>query len=136
MSDAIVLSRLRHFLLGLAAFMSVGTVVELALTQHWENGVQILPFVLCGVSFILIMAALLRPQRRWVRLLRWVMVITLIGSLFGVYEHIEHNIAFALEIRPTAVVSDIFLEALGVSWPLRRCLPWLPPIIIRYFIEK
>jgi hypothetical protein len=118
MSDAIVLSRLRHFLLGLAAFICAGTIVELALTQHWENGVQILPFVLCGISFIVIMMALLRPQHRWVRLLRWVMAVTLVGSLFGVYEHIEHNIAFALEIRPTAVVSDIFLEALGGANPL------------------
>lgn len=93
-------------------------MVELALTQHWENAIQILPFVLCGLSFLVIVALLLRPQRRTVLWLRWIMAITFMGSLFGVFEHIEHNIAFALEIQPNAVTSDVFLEALGGANPL------------------
>lgn len=118
MSDAVVLGRLRRFLLGLAGFMAVGTLVELALTEHWENAVQILPFVLCGLSVVVIGIALLRPQRRLLRLLQWVMALTLAGSLFGVFEHIEHNIEFALEIRPNAMMSDVFFEALGGANPL------------------
>ena len=118
MNDGVVLNRLRRFLLILAAFMSLGTLVELALTQHWEDAIQILPFVLCGLSFLVIMAMLLRPQRRTVLWLRWIMAITFVGSLFGVFEHIEHNIAFALEIRPSAVTSDVFLMALGGANPL------------------
>ena len=35
-----------------------------------------------------------------------------LGSCFGIFEHIENNLAFALEIRPNAVVSDVFFEAL------------------------
>lgn len=118
MSDAVVLSRLRRFLLGLAAFMSAGTIVELALTEHWENAVQILPFVLCLLSLVAIVVTLLRPRRGFVRMLRWVMVLAFIGSLFGVYEHIEHNIEFALEIRPNAVITDVFLDALAGANPL------------------
>lgn len=118
MSDAVVLSRLRRFLLGLAAFMSAGTIVELALSEHWENAVQILPFVLCLLSLVAIVVTLLRPRRGFVRMLRWVMVLAFIGSLFGVYEHIEHNIEFALEIRPNAVITDVFLDALAGANPL------------------
>ena len=47
-----------------------------------------------------IAAALVRPQRITVTLLRTVMGATLVGSLFGLYEHIEHNWEFAREIRP------------------------------------
>lgn len=118
MSADLILARLRHFLLGLAAFICVGTLVELALTKHWDDPTQILPFLLVGASLFAIGAVLLRPQRGWLRLLRWITSITLAGSLFGVFEHIEHNIKFALEIRPNAVVSDVLLEALGGANPL------------------
>jgi hypothetical protein len=109
---------LRRFLLGLAAFICVGTIVELALAKHWDGAIQLLPFLLAALSLLAILAVLIRPQRRWLRLLRWITAITLAGSLFGVFEHIEHNIEFALEIRPSAVVSDVFLEALGGANPL------------------
>lgn len=118
MSAEIVLHRLRRFLLALAGFMSIGTGVELALAEHWEGAVQILPFVLCGLSFLVIVAVLFRPQPRVVYVLRWVMGITLAGSLFGIFEHIEHNLEFAQEIRPNAAVADLFFDALGGANPL------------------
>lgn len=118
MSAALILARLRRFLLGLAAFICVGTMVELALANHWAGLVQLLPFLLAGASLFAIGAVLLHPHRGRLRLLRWITGLTLAGSLFGVFEHVEHNIEFALEIRPNAVVSDVFLEALGGANPL------------------
>lgn len=118
MSSEVVLRRLRIFLLALASFMCLGTIVELALTEHWEGPVQLLPFVLSGLSFVAMLAVLLRPQPITVRFLQGIVGVTLIGSLFGVFEHIEHNIAFALEIKPNAVVSDVLLDALGGANPL------------------
>lgn len=118
MSNELILQRLRTFLLGLAAFLCAGTMVELALIGHWEGPPQILPFVLCGLGLAAVIALLLRPQRRIIRLLRWVMGVTFAGSLFGVYEHIEHNIGFAMEIRPNATMGDVFFDALGGANPL------------------
>lgn len=118
MSADLILARLRHFLLGLAAFICVGTMVELALAKHWEGLVQLLPFLLAGLSLVTIGAVLMKPTQGRLRFLRWITAITLAGSLFGVYEHLEHNIAFALEIRPNAVVSDVFLAALTGGNPL------------------
>ena len=34
------------------------------------------------------------------------------------YEHIEHNLAFELEIRPNASASDVWLDALKGASPL------------------
>lgn len=118
MSAEAVLERLRRFLLGLAAFMSVGTIVELVLTEHWGDAVQILPFVLAGFSFLLILAVLIRPQVGTLRLLRWVMGIALAGSLFGIYEHIENNIEFAREIQPNATTMTLLWNGFAGANPL------------------
>jgi hypothetical protein len=118
LSSELILSRLRTFLLGLAAFMAAGTIIELVLTEHWDGPPQILPFVLCGLSFFTIVAVLIRPRRGTLRLMRWIVGITFVGSLFGIFEHIEHNFGFALEIQPNAAVSEIFWEALGGANPL------------------
>jgi hypothetical protein len=118
MSADLILARLRRFLLGLAAFICVGTMVELALAKHWEGPIQLLPFLLAALSLVTIGAVFLAPTQRRLRLLRWITAITLAGSLFGVFEHVEHNIEFALEIRPNAAVGDVFWEALAGGNPL------------------
>lgn len=118
MSVEAVLERLRRFLLGLAGFMAVGTIVELALTKHWDDAVQLLPFALAGLSFLSIVAVLVRPQAATLRLLRWSMVVALMGSLFGVYEHIENNIEFAREIHPNATAMALLWSGLAGGNPL------------------
>ncbi len=118
MSSEVVLGRLRNFLLALAGFMFFGTVVELALTEHWEGPVQLLPFVLSGLSLVAIIALLAQPRPLTVRLLQGIVGVTFLGSLFGIFEHIEHNIEFALEIQPNIATSELILKALGGANPL------------------
>ncbi|MCB9150073.1 MAG: hypothetical protein H6641_15055 [Caldilineaceae bacterium] len=118
MSSERILQRLRLFLLAMAAFLFIGTIVELALISHWEDPTQILPFVLCALGAGAVGAMLFRPAPRTIRVLRWIMGIAFAGSLFGVFEHIEHNIGFALEIQPNATVSQVFFDALGGANPL------------------
>lgn len=113
-----ILGRLRTFLLALAAFMALGTIVELVLTEHWDGPPQILPFILCGLSFLAIVAVLLRPTRGTIRLMRGITGITFAGSLFGVFEHIEHNFGFAQEIQPNAAGSELIWSALSGANPL------------------
>jgi hypothetical protein len=119
MDDTRIVRRLRLFLLGLSAWMCAATIVELLLIEHAESPAQILPFLLCGLGLVVVLAALMWPQRATLLALRGVMGLLLIGSLFGVYEHIEHNLAFELEIRPGAVAADVWFDALrGASPPL------------------
>ncbi|HEY3229724.1 MAG TPA: hypothetical protein VGJ87_10915, partial [Roseiflexaceae bacterium] len=94
--------RLRTFLLGLAGWICVGTVVELFLAKHTEDPVQFAPFVLCCMGLIAVVAALRRPQRATLMALRGVMCLLMIGSFFGIYEHLANNLAFELEMRPSA----------------------------------
>src|SRR5262245_3621206 len=112
MKTTTVEQRLRFFLLVVAGCMCAGTIVELLLAEHTETPVQLIPFVLCGVGLVVVTAMLLRPRRATLIALRLVMGLLIFGSLFGVYEHIEHNLAFELEIRPSATAGDVWLDAL------------------------
>lgn len=116
--NAQILQRLRIFLLLVSGLLCIGTIVELSLIEHWESWAQQLPLVLCGLGLIVVILVFIRPQHNTIRLLRWVMGIAFVGSLFGIYEHIEHNIGFALEIQPNATIGDVFLPALGGVNPL------------------
>jgi len=116
--DTAILQRLRTFLLWLAVLLSAGALVELWAADHTEEPLQWVPFVLCGLSLIVLAAALLRPQRGVLLALRGVMVLMVLGSLLGIYEHVAGNIAFAQEIRPTTAGFDLLLEGLTGANPL------------------
>ncbi|MCB0182207.1 MAG: hypothetical protein KDI62_28545 [Anaerolineae bacterium] len=118
MSAELILKRLRLFLLGLAIFIFAGTVIELWFTNHMESAIQLIPFGLAGLGILAIGAALIAPQRATLLGLRVVMGLVALGSCFGIYEHIEHNLAFELDIRPNATVAQVFLDALGGTSPL------------------
>lgn len=118
MPTTTVEQRLRTFLLWLAGSMCIGTTVELFLTKHYEDPLQLIPFVLCGVGLIAVVAALRRPQRARLLALRGVMSLLLLGSLLGIYEHLVNNFAFELDMRPSAVWSDVWFQALRGAAPL------------------
>jgi hypothetical protein len=118
MHTTAVEQRFRALLLGLSAWLCAGTIVELFLAEHTEDPIQFVPFVLCGVGLIALAAAWRRPQRATLLALRGVMSILMLGSLFGVYEHLASNFAFELDMRPGAVWSDVWFPALRGAAPL------------------
>lgn len=118
MSSSDILRRLRLFLLVLSGLILVGAVVELALSRHTQEPVQFIPFVLCGLGLIAILAALLRSQRSTLRALQVVMGLVFLGSLFGMYEHLKGNVAFELDMRPGATLADVLIKALMGAAPL------------------
>ena len=118
MNSTDVLRRLRLFLLVLAGLVFAGALFELVLSEHTETLVQWIPFILSGLGIAAILAALISPQRLTLIALRLVMVLVVLGSLLGVYEHLVNNIGLELEIRPNATVVSVFMEALKGASPL------------------
>lgn len=114
MSEAQVAGRLRRFLLMVAALSCLGIAAELWLAEHTGEATQLLPFVLCAIGFGASVAALLRPNRRTLRGLRVAMAPVALGSLFGVWEHLESNLEVVREVQPGGGV----LEALYGAAPL------------------
>jgi hypothetical protein len=118
MSPADILFRLQRFLLCLSIVLFLGTVVELLLVKHWEDAVQIIPFVLCGLGAIAALLLLFRPRRATVLSLRLAMALVICGSLFGIYEHFVNNFAFQREIKPDASMTDVLINAIAGGNPL------------------
>lgn len=118
MNDAVIVRRLRQFLLGTVALMCLATVGELVLEEHTENAIQLIPFALCGFGLAAVLALALWPRRATVWGLRGAMGVMGLGSLMGLYEHLANNVAFELEIRPGAAASAVLAEALKGANPL------------------
>lgn len=110
--------RLRVFVLGLAAFLCLGTLVELLFQEHFQEPLQFVPLVLCAAGFIVIAIVLLHPSRATIWILRVVMGIAAAASVIGVVQHVEQNIAFVLDIKPNTPLLDALLEALKGAAPL------------------
>lgn len=118
MNPRTIVQQYRSFLLIVSGGIFAATVVELWLTEHVESAVQIVPFALCGLGICAVIAVFTAPRRRTLFALRAVMGMVALGSLFGIYEHVEHNVAFELEIRPNATVGEVFGEALRGGSPM------------------
>ena len=118
MIDAVVLSRLRRFLLATSALLFAGTLGELWLINHTEDVVQFVPFVLCGLGLLVLLVVRFRPRRATMLALRAVMALVVSGSLVGVYLHVESNLLFLREITPNAPAREAVFGALGGANPL------------------
>lgn len=118
MIDAVVLLRLRRFLLATSALLFAGTLGELWLINHTEDVVQFLPFVLCGMGLLVLLVVSVRPRRATMLALRACMALVVSGSLVGVYLHVESNLAFLREISPNAPAREAVFGALGGANPL------------------
>lgn len=118
---------LRAILLGGVALGCAGLATELALTEHWESPIQLVPFVLAALGLVVSLAGLVSPAPPVRLALRVVMVGLVLGGAFGVWEHLEHNYAFEAEIRPTAPTGERAREALFGANPLLApgALAWI-----------
>jgi hypothetical protein len=117
-SPAEVLLRLRRFLLVLAVSLFGGALVELWLVGHTKELIQWLPFALCIVGSLAVLLLLFRPGPGTVKALRICMALIALGSLLGIYLHIEGNMLFAREIQPNSPTTDLVLKGLAGANPL------------------
>ena len=118
MSSEEVLRRLRLFLLVLSSLLFAGTILELVLVKHTGDVVQWLAFVLAGIGLLSTVVVLARPRRATITVLRWCLLLVIVGSLFGIYEHVSNNIAFEREIQPRSTLSHLIWKGLSGANPL------------------
>ncbi len=118
MSDGVIVARLRRLLLALAGAICAGAIVELWMEEHYGDPVQWIPFILSALGALVVAAAWFRTRRATLLALRGVMAVVAAGSFLGIYEHVTRNLAFELEIRPNAAVTDVLLKALHGASPI------------------
>ena len=108
--------RARRALSVAAIAVYVATPIELWLTEHTEETIQWLPFVAAGVGL------LCHGVARWARgiphvLLGGLLALVAAIGLFGMWEHLEHNLEFVREIKPNLGGGDAMIEALFGAGP-------------------
>lgn len=117
-TSAEVLRRLRKFLLLLAVLLFAGSLVELWLVGHTEDWLQLIPFALAIAGIVVSCLVLLKPGKITIKALRIWMAVVMLGTLFGIYQHIAGNIAFEREVDPKATTSQLAWQGLGGGNPL------------------
>ncbi|MEZ4707221.1 MAG: hypothetical protein R3A44_08450 [Caldilineaceae bacterium] len=110
--------RLRLFYLALSAFMCLGVIAELLLLNHTDGAVQLIPFVLSGLGFVTVLGVIFKPGTKMVWTMRIVMIMTILGSGLGMFEHLEGNLEFAREIHSNLSGADLMWKALAGANPL------------------
>ncbi|HYP40151.1 MAG TPA: hypothetical protein VEX13_07295 [Chloroflexia bacterium] len=101
-----------------AASIFVATPVELVLEGHTKDTLQLIPFVMCGVGLLTVVAALVRPQKATLLALRVAMLLVALGGVLGIGLHLLNNFAFEREVRPSAAVGDVLINTLKGANPL------------------
>lgn len=105
--------------LGVAhAATAAGLLAELLLTGHTEGAVQWVPVALSAAHLGAAALWAWRPGARVARGLAGLGAVSAAGGLFGVWEHAEHNYAFAAEIDATASTGALLVEAATGASPL------------------
>lgn len=110
--------QLRSFLMGVAAFIFIGNIAELYLLDHYEQPQQWIPIILSLSGFIVTLTAWQSPSPKILSALRWLMAITALASLYGMYLHFSGNYSFAREINPTFTAMEAVWPAIKGSNPL------------------
>jgi hypothetical protein len=118
MTTGEILRRLRMFLLLLSSCLFSGALLELWLVNHTEDLIQWVAFVLAGLGLFATLFVLLWRRRATVLVLRTCMLVVVLGSFFGIYEHVINNIEFEREIRPNATFSQLARKGLSGANPL------------------
>lgn len=112
------LSRIRQFLLIIAATVFVMTVTELIFLSHWSETIQLLPFVLSGWGLITLALVYFHPTSGTISILRWFMIVIGLCSLIGIYEHMANNLGFQMEIQPNASFQELVLATVEGANPV------------------
>lgn len=118
MTDRTIEEKYRRFLLVMAMAVLAGMTAELLLTEHAESIVQLIPYGLAGVGVAAVAGVLHDATMLRLRVLQAVIVLLALGGVYGIYEHLTHNFAFELEIRPNATAGDVVGKAIRGASPL------------------
>lgn len=118
MNERAALGRLTTFLHLLAAALFVGSIGELIAAKHYGSTMQLVPFALCGLGLLALVALHVRPTRSVVLAIRALMVVTAAGSLLGIYEHVMGNLDFVRGVRPHADTMTVIKQTIQGAAPI------------------
>jgi len=111
------LQAIRRLLLVILVLGLSGTVVELILLGHYEDGLQWIPLVLVGTALATLAWHAASGSDRSADAVRIVMVCCLAAGLLGVYLHYGANVEFQHETDPSLSGRALLWKVLQAKAP-------------------
>jgi hypothetical protein len=115
--DASGLVQLRRLLLAVLVLGFVGTAVDLTLLAHYEDPLQITPFVLIGVCLLAVAWHGLAPSGLSLLVMRVAMTIAVMGAAIGVTLHYRGSMEFQLETDRSLGGVELIMKVLTAKAP-------------------
>jgi hypothetical protein len=111
-----VLTALRRFILALLVVAMTGTIVDLMLLEHHEDGWQMVPLVLLAAG-VLAAAATLTGRAGALLLFRVIMALVIASGMVGLGLHYLGNTEFQKEMDPSLTGWPLFVKAMTAKAP-------------------
>jgi hypothetical protein len=92
---------LRKWILAVLVLGLLGTVVELVLLEHYEQGLQLVPLVLIALAMAGLVWHLMRGDAASLNTLMVVMILFVLASIVGVVAHFHGSAEFQLDLDPS-----------------------------------
>lgn len=99
------------------AFMAVGTTSELLLIGHYEDTWQLVPILLIGTSLVVFLIRNFGQAEALKNIFTVLMLACAISGFLGIWFHLNANMEFAREMRPTASSWAIFVKSISGAIP-------------------
>jgi hypothetical protein len=115
--DPGLLPALRRLLLGLVAFVMLGTVVDLLLLEHYEEAWQWMPLLMLGAALAVAAWAALAGTARAVLAFRIAMLFVAATGLLGVFIHFSGSREFQIEMDPALTGWALFVKVMRAKAP-------------------
>jgi hypothetical protein len=111
------LRTMRGLLLGLVAFVMLGTVVDLLLLEHYEEVWQWLPLAMLGTALLAVAWVARTGSARAVTAFRIAMVLVVCTGLLGVIMHYNGSREFQIEMDPALTGWALFIKVMRAKAP-------------------
>lgn len=112
------LRRLQLILHVFAMATFAGTIAELIAARHYGETLRLVPFALTGLGLVALAIVWLRPSVAMIAGTAALMVVIGLGSLLGMYEHIQGNLELVHEVRRNPTNRQLIDAALTGRNPL------------------
>jgi len=107
----------RTFALLILLIGTAGTATELMLLEHVEEVQQWVPLAFLVAGFLAGVWVAVAPNRPAVLTLRALAFLYLPVAVAGIYFHLQSNVEFELELRPSIAGMDLVMESLKGAMP-------------------
>lgn len=98
-------------------FMMPGTLIELYLLEHYEDWQQLIPLLCIGSALVLMGILFFRQTKVVTGLFLVAMLTTALSGVYGTILHLQANLEFEQEMKPTAQTWDLLVESLSGALP-------------------